>query len=132
MNKLSAYHKIQDMALEDRVMNSNPVELIVILMDGLLSSMRVEPGNDFRNPNQPLEIISELSESLNHDAFPELADNLQSLYEYWTREILLYRVSRETVHLDNIIPSITTLRYAWAEISKNEQANPLLPSEPIS
>ncbi len=66
--------------------------------------------------NKAMDIIDELLSSLDHEKGGAIARNLQSLYKYMIKKILLADVKRDLGGLDEVIGILADLLSAWKEI----------------
>ncbi len=114
----------------------NPVELVIMLYDGAIdfldkaaTAMNMQEINPVRDVSlngvkikyidKSMAIIEELLNSLNLEAGGEIALNLQQLYLYMTRELVLANVENDINKIKHVINLLKELREAWVQI-KNQ------------
>ncbi len=114
----------------------NPVELVIMLYDGAIdfldkaaAAMNMQEINPVRDVSlngvkikyidKSMAIIEELLNSLNLEAGGEIALNLQQLYLYMTRELVLANVENDINKIKHVINLLKELREAWVQI-KNQ------------
>lgn len=103
---------------------SNPVDLIIMLYDGAVDSLEkaVTAINmkkvtiKLKYVDKALAIIEELNNSLNLEVGGEIALNLQDLYLYMTKELVLANIGNDVDKFNHIIGLLKDLREAWVQI----------------
>lgn len=98
-------------------------QLLLLTYDGLLRF--VQEGKtamlggqiEVQNANllKAQELLIELYCTLNAEAFPELANNLQRLYNYMYQRLIHANVHDDVVALDEVTRLTAELREAWAQ-----------------
>lgn len=66
--------------------------------------------------NHAMRIVTELRSALDHAAGGQIADNLDSLYDFVFRELLAFLVDRQPEHARNCTQVLTPLLDAWRQI----------------
>lgn len=66
--------------------------------------------------NHSQRIVSELRTALDHSLGGEIAENLESLYNFMFHEQLEILLDRDPVHIDNCLKVIEPLLGAWRQI----------------
>lgn len=110
---------------ETAIKTANPLQLVVILYDGAIQSlrearehiMRRDIGGRARCLNRSVAIISELQASLNFDASANIAASLDRLYDYMKQAIFKASIEQQVEPLDQIIGLLENLRSAWGELA---------------
>lgn len=110
--------------LETNVNTAPPGQLVVMLYDALLTSLRLtqqamlqgEVASAERSRQKAIAILEELMSTLNLDA-GEIANNLLSLYEFSLQQILQSQLKGEPNLMDGPILVLSTLREAWASLA---------------
>lgn len=120
--------------LELSINSADPVELIVLLYDGALESVRraallLEAGDvpgKAREITRATNIVSELRAILSLDKGGEIAANLAALYDYLRGQLLQANLKNSAEKLEEVATLLTGLRGAWAELaeSQREKARP--------
>lgn len=104
--------------------------LIVLLYEGAIKFLR-EASEAQRNGdiparanfiNRALDIIGELSQSLNMQDGGDIAFNLKRIYQFWTDHLLKAKVVRESSAMDDVIEMMTSLIEAWQMVCNDAEA----------
>jgi len=116
---LSAYR-------QNSIDTASPSRLIVMLYDGLISSIDKATAALATSPadielvhnelTRCQDIVIELMQSLNHDA-GEMAVRLATLYEYCHHQLVRANASKDTSHAAPVRSIFVDLRDAWTEIT---------------
>ncbi len=109
---------------------ANPVKLVVSMYDAAIRSLKEAAKalreNDFQNRTKnfdlAFELISELRKSLNPEKGGEIATSLDSLYQFFTREIIMANSTSDPDRLTALINILGDLRDTWEEVRKKEAA----------
>ena len=121
--------------LDHEVLTANPVRLVELLYRGALDSIasarrHLASGNiraRSKAISQAMEIITELSRSLNRNAGGELSETLAELYAY-TETLLIDANSRQAdPPLAEAERLLSTLAEAWGKCAKEANEPPSLP-----
>lgn len=116
--------------LQTHVQSRSPLELVVMLYDGLLrflgdAGVAID-GGDLAGKrdavSKALAVLSELQSTLNIDQGGEVATSLDSLYTYVNGRLLDASMQNDRAPLDESAKLLRTLREAWAEIAAREVA----------
>ena len=113
--------------IKARVENATPGQLVVLLYEGLLTSLSETRASIVTNDLQQkgvavskaMSILVTLRESLNRDVAGELPHNIDRLYDYMQRKLLGVNQNLDVEELDEVIELVITLKSGWDEISKN-------------
>jgi len=117
----SAYRQYHDVDLGARTAQASPVQLVLILMDGLLDELararaHIE-ARRFEAKAQSLDkcinILNGLSSALDLDTGGEVVENLARLYDYCAQRLYLAGVSLDTTHVDEVVRLLGTIRTGW-------------------
>jgi flagellar protein FliS len=106
------------------VTSADPHTLILMLMNGALDSMAAAKASmqrgavdeKGRSLSRAIAIIDGLRASLDRSAGPELADNLDDLYDYMGRRLLQANVRDDTDAVDEVADLLREIRSAWEAI----------------
>ncbi len=104
--------------------------LIVLLYEGavkfLRESVRAQAEGDIPAKanfiNRALDIISELSQSLNMQDGGDIAFNLKRIYQFWTDHLLRAKITRDTKAMDDVIEMMSSLIEAWQKVCTDAEA----------
>ena len=116
---------------QNQVMTASPEQILIMLYDGAIKFCRQAiAANNAGNMNEKLgriakvfAIVAEFSNSLNHEIGPEIAADLDGLYQFMLRELNQARTDTSGKHLENVEKLLVDLRLTWGEaveINKNE------------
>lgn len=116
-----AYRSYHAVNLDAQTARASPVQLVLILMNGLLEEMararaHIEAGRyeqKAKSLDRCVEILNGLSSSLDTDAGGEVVDNLSRLYEYCAWRLYNAGFKLDTVIVDEVEALLTTLRNGW-------------------
>ncbi|MBN1571502.1 MAG: flagellar export chaperone FliS [Acidobacteria bacterium] len=117
----SYVHRYREVAVK----TANPLQLIVMLYDAAICSLREARGHidrkniagRSRSLNKCVSIISELQSCLNLKAGGDIAASLDRLYDYMKRRIFAANVEQSVQPLVEIETLLENLRSAWGEIA---------------
>lgn len=110
--------------VETRVDQADPHELIRMMFDGALARLARAKGcaehGDVEERGKALDgalaIIGGLQGSLDKERGGDLAENLDSLYDYMQRRIFRAIADADTQPIDEVAGLIRTLKEAWEAI----------------
>jgi flagellar secretion chaperone FliS len=119
--KLAAY---QSVAVHGGVANADRHGLVLMLMDGALERMSravgcIERGETARKAallHSSVTLIAELRGSLNLAEGGALAQNLNNLYDYMTRRLMLANATNDPKRISEVLDLLNEIRGAWAAI----------------
>jgi len=126
INGARAYAKIE---METGVATASPHQLIVMLFDGAIIATR-NALKEMRAANiadkgqaisKAISIIDcGLRASLDKNVGGEIANNLDSLYEYMSHQLLLSNLNNDTSKLEEVIKLLSDLKEAWCAIDETQ------------
>jgi flagellar protein FliS len=131
---------------ETAIKTANPVQLIVMLYDTAICSLkeaqqqmkRRDIAGRSRSLSKCIRIISELQSCLDLKAGGEIASSLDRLYDYMKRNIFKANIEQSLQPLVEVESLLENLRSAWNEVSvqarapeKQSAGQSLSPSEMI-
>ncbi|SCU73929.1 flagellar protein potentiates polymerization [Cupriavidus necator] len=112
-------------------MSASPHKLIVMLYDGARAAIarakfHLESGNIAERGNaisKAIDIIDNgLRAVLDHEAGGEISANLESLYEYMVRRLMLANLRSDAALLAEVDTLLESLASAWAQIDDTAAA----------
>ena len=114
----SNYHAVN---LDAQTARASPVELVLVLTDGLLEELARARGHIIgkryeqkaNSLNKCTEIINGLSSSLDYEQGGEVVANLGRLYDYCAARLYRAGVSMEPTIIDEVCALLTTLKKGW-------------------
>lgn len=124
---------------ENQIMTASREQILIMLYDGAIRFCRqAMAANNAGNKALKLEksgkvlaIVTEFSNSLNHEIGGEIAENLDALYHFMTRELLEARKVDTNEHLKVVETLLVDLRQTWAEaIETNKREQQAVPKQP--
>ncbi|WP_336795287.1 flagellar export chaperone FliS [Erwinia aphidicola] len=118
----SAYAQV---SLESQLSGATPHQLITMLLEGAVNAMvrakiYFEQGNIARRGemiSRAINIIDNgLRSALNHDVGGKISEELESLYEYVSRSLLLVNFNQTPEALPHLIEIMSNISITWKEI----------------
>ncbi len=116
---MNAYTQYQ----ENQVMSASAEQILLMLYDGAIRFTH-QAVTGLENNNLPqfhkgiknsMAIITEFSNSLDHKIGGDIADNLEALYSFMIRELLLANLHKDVEKLQGVEKMLADLRATWAE-----------------
>lgn len=132
----NAYARV---GIETGVLAASPHKLIVMLFDGAMISVsdaiqHMRAGNipaKGKAISKAISIIDDgLRASLNKKAGGELALNLEALYEYMSKRLLIANLKNQPEILEEVRSLLGELKGAWVAIDPNAKAAPIAAPQP--
>ena len=117
-------HKAAQTYLQTQVTTTNRGELLLMLYDGAIKFLSQAKESikekDFAQKgiliSKAVDILAELTGSLNKERGGELAENLSSLYFYCNSRLLMANLKMDTAILDEVIAILQGLKDAYSQI----------------
>ena len=111
---------------ETEVLTATPGQLVVLLFDHLLVSLRrakvAMANGEFEQQGEHLEksrnILTELLVTLDRERGGEIAINLSALYSFLLGELVQVGIRADAARLDRVTHMLAELRSAFAEASQ--------------
>ncbi|EPZ8122893.1 flagellar export chaperone FliS [Yersinia enterocolitica] len=122
----NAYARV---SLESELAGASPHQLISMLLDGALNAvLRARIYFDNGNVARRGEMISKainiidngLRTSLDHEIGKDIAQDLESLYDYMSRTLLQANLRNSSAELTSVSEILTNLATTWKEIEPKE------------
>ncbi|NKB98037.1 MAG: flagellar export chaperone FliS [Pseudomonadales bacterium] len=118
---IDAYRQLE---LQTKVDGATPHELIDMLFNGARDKLNQAEGYIERGDieartaavNTVVEILVGLQASLDHDKGPDVAGNLDSLYDYMQRRMFQANADNDLVALREVRDLLDTVQSAWVAI----------------
>ena len=106
------------------VMDASPHRLVQMLMEGALEKISIAKGHMVngsvaekgRHISWAISIIEGLRSSIDSNAGGEIANNLESLYEYMGRRLLQANIENDPEILDEVGGLLREIKGAWDAI----------------
>lgn len=124
-----AYHSYHAVDLDARTARASPVQLVLILMDGLLEEIararaHIDAGRfelKAASLDRCVEILNGLSSALDEEAGGEVVANLARLYEYCAWRLYSAGFALDASILDEVSGLLTTLRGGWQGVQSRDE-----------
>jgi flagellar protein FliS len=124
---------VKDRYLEARVMSASPMELVRMLYDAAQQSVRdarrhLAAGDIAARSDRisrAIEVLAELSNSLDRDRGGEIARELAELYDYIERRLIDANFRQADEPLAEVLGLLETLSVGWAEAAGAPAAEPV-------
>ncbi len=116
-----AYRSYQNVDLHARTAQASPVQLVLILTDGLLEELARARAHivarryeaKARSLDRCIDILNGLSSALDTESGGELVDNLARLYDYCAHRLCQAGIKLDPAIVDEVVNLMTTLRNGW-------------------
>ena len=116
-----AYAHYHTVNLQARTAQASPVQLVLILTDGLLEELARARSHiagrryelKARSLGRCVDILNGLSSALDGESGGELVANLRRLYEHCAARLHTAGVQLDAALVDEVIQLMTTLRGGW-------------------
>jgi flagellar protein FliS len=107
------------------VVTSDPVRLVIICYEGAIDNLKLAKAKikekDYEKKAKAIikaqDIIAELKCSLDFEKGGQVANNLESLYNYMLRRILQADLNKDVGPIDEVIGMFSELLSAWQEVA---------------
>ncbi|MCP3018876.1 flagellar export chaperone FliS [Cupriavidus basilensis] len=118
---------------ETGAMSASPHRLIVMLFDGARAAIararfHMEAGDvagKGKAISHAISIVeSGLRASLDHGASADLAGNLDALYDYMTRQLMLANLHNDEARLNEVDKLLADIATAWSQIDPTAEPEP--------
>ena len=136
IHALKEYNKVN---LESGVENASPHRLIQMLIDGALAKISQAKGHMQANAtgkkgeaiSMAISIIGGLRDSLDHKKGGDIAENLDSLYEYMSVRLYDASMNKSAEPVEEVIKLLREVKAGWDGIAQqaaeiyNQDASPV-------
>ncbi len=124
-NARAALNKYKQVNAHSMVEAASPHRLIQMLMEGALEKIHIarshmverQLGDKAQNITWAISIIDGLRISLDKEQGGEIAQNLEDLYDYMTRQLIMANLKNETAILDEVSDLLRQIKSAWDAIA---------------
>jgi flagellar protein FliS len=121
MMNYDAYGSYHATNLDAQTARASPVELVLVLTDGLLEELARARGHIVGKRYEQkaisldkcIEILNGLSSSLDFDNGGEVVANLARLYEYCTGRLYQASMKLDPAMIDEVSTLMNTIRRGW-------------------
>ena len=124
MNTTAAMRQYQQVGVHSGIMDASPHRLVQMLMEGMLEKLSLAKGNINRqefeekgaNITKAMNIIGGLRASLDMEAGGEIAQNLDDLYDYMIRRLVMANSHKDNAILDEVYNLMVDIKISWETI----------------
>lgn len=125
MNANAAMKQYQAVGVHGGVMDASPHRLVQMLMEGVLDKIAQAKGNIIRdevaekgiNITKAINILASLRSCLNLELGGEIAQNLDHLYDYMIRQLMIANSKKDESLLDEVSSLMVDIKASWDVIS---------------
>ncbi len=122
-----AYQSYQAVNLKAQTAQASPVQLVLVLMDGLIDELARARGHiearryelKASSLEKCVSIINGLSSALDMDAGSEVVHNLASLYDYCAERLYRAGVELNVAIVDEVSGLLANIRSGWQGVQAN-------------
>jgi len=126
MNAVAAMKHYKQVSIHSSLMDASPHRLVQMLMEGVLEKIAEAKGNMLnqyiarkgKDIGTAITIIANLQASLNLEAGGEVAVNLDSLYDYMCRRLVLANSNNDETILDEVMSLMLEIKSGWDGIAE--------------
>lgn len=126
---LNALKQYQSVNLASAVEHASPHQLIAMLFDGALSALAKAKGSMEREDisarteqlNKANDIFFALRDYLDFEKGGEIAENLDSLYDYMIRSVLEANRSNDQEKVQEVMNLLLEIKAGWSEMEVPEK-----------
>lgn len=121
-----AYQSYQSVNLNAQTAQASPVQLVLVLMDGLLDELARARGHveakryelKARSLEKCTAILNGLNSALDMESGGEVVQNLARLYEHCAERLYRAGVDLDTAVVDEVSTLLQTLRAGWQAVQE--------------
>ncbi|MEM7467797.1 MAG: flagellar export chaperone FliS [Pseudomonadota bacterium] len=125
VEKLNGLSEYKTVSMRSEIESASPHRLIQMLLDGAVTKIAVAKGciersdtlGKCENIDWAMSIIGGLQGSLDLEKGGQIAENLQALYDYSARQLVVANSRNDTEILDEVSGLLNEIRSGWAGIS---------------
>ena len=128
MNYNQALSEYQQVNVHTSVEGASPHKLIALLLQGFNTRVAEAKVAILNNKTElkgekiskALDILSGLRSALNFEVGKEVAERLDDLYDYMSRQLVAANVSNDIEKCDEVMSLMAVIQSAWTEIDGAE------------
>jgi flagellar protein FliS len=121
MSYQEAYGNYHSTNLDAQTARASPVELVLLLTDGLLDELARARGHivgkryelKAASIDKCVEIINGLASSLDFEQGGEVVENLARLYDFCAARLHGAGIKMDPAMVDEVVQVLTTIRQGW-------------------
>ena len=126
MYAVAAMKHYKQVSVHSSLMDASPHRLIQMLMEGALEKIAEAKGNMLnqyiakkcKDIGTAINIIANLQACLNKEAGGEDAENLDSLYDYMCRRLVIANSCNDETILDEVMSLMVEIKSGWDGITE--------------
>jgi flagellar protein FliS len=126
MYAVAAMKHYKQVSVHSSLMDASPHRLIQMLMEGALEKIAEAKGNMLnqyiakkcKDIGTAINIIANLQACLNKEAGGEVAENLDSLYDYMCRRLVIANSCNDETILDEVMSLMVEIKSGWDGIAE--------------
>jgi flagellar protein FliS len=118
---------------QNQILSASPEQILIMLYDGAIRFTRqaiagVEEGDRLKKlegTRRSMAIVTEFANTLDHEIGGEIAENLDALYAFMTRELTVANINNDVSRYKVVENLLVDLRSTWVEaieIKRSETA----------
>lgn len=127
---MNAYAKSADAYLTQRVMGASPEQQAALIMEAgqrhlgkaIQALNRKDISGAASSLTRVLDAITEATLRLNYEDGGELVENLEKLYDWWTRELVVAGHLKDAGRLGAVAEQMGDIRQAWEQLHEKKTA----------
>ncbi|MDH5471431.1 MAG: flagellar export chaperone FliS [Gammaproteobacteria bacterium] len=127
MHTSAAVNQYKKMGTNVAVDTADPHQLIQMLLNGAIERINAAKyhiqSNDVKQKGEQISkaisILDGLKVSLDMEKGGEIAANLEALYDYMQRQLLMANLENKTANLDEVLSLLNEIRSGWAQIPQD-------------
>ena len=131
MHTSAALNQYKKMGAHVAAESADPHQLIQMLLDGAVERINAAKyhvqNKDIRQKGEmiskAISILDGLKVSLDMEKGGEIAANLEALYDYMQRQLLIANVENKIENLDEVISLLNEIRMSWGQIPQDVRNN---------
>jgi flagellar protein FliS len=120
----NALQQYQNVGVNSGLENATPHRLIQMLMEGALDKMSIAKGHMERKEydrkshflSWSITVINGLKASLDMESGGEISANLDDLYDYMIRRLMVANATNDTAIVDEVLSLLLEVKSAWCVI----------------
>ena len=124
MHTSAALNQYKKMGTNVAAESADPHQLIQMLLDGAVERINAAKFHTQNNDKQQkgeqiskaISILDGLKVSLDMEKGGEIAANLEALYDYMQRQLLMANIENKSENMDEVLSLLSEIRSGWAQI----------------